>query len=258
MLVMRWTLSLLAALLLAWPAVVHADDAKARCVQGHVEGQRSRNAGDLLTARDKLRMCAHQSCPDLVRGDCVAWLREVEGQIPTLVFGARDPAGGDLTEVRVFVDGRQVQKRLAGTPVEVAAGEHLIRFEAANRLPVETKVIVALGEKDRLVRATLRPDSEPPADPVRVLPWVVGGFGLAMATAGLVLDLVGTAELKGLRDECAPFCSSNDVDSTRNKIIVGDTLLIAGLVTAGAAVLWLVLRDPEPSETARRALTIAW
>jgi hypothetical protein len=247
------------AALAARPAAAHADDAKARCVRAHVDGQRQRLAGDLEQARESLRACLRPGCPDLVRRDCVTWLREVQALIPTVIFGAQDERGGDLADVRVFVDGALVQQRLAGEPVELRPGKRAVRFESEGQEPAEMQLVVAQGEKNRLVRATLK---DPPAPEgsaaVRALPFALGGFGLAAATAGLVLDLVATAELRELRDTCAPFCSTDDVNATRNMMIAGDTLLAVGILSIGAAVIWLVLREPADAKAAARPGVIVW
>ncbi|HZO16688.1 MAG TPA: hypothetical protein VFB62_25605 [Polyangiaceae bacterium] len=233
------TLWLIVALLV-WPSATRADEVTDRCVRGHVEGQRKRKAGDLEAARRELRSCIDRACPDLVRRDCVAWLREVDQSFPTLVFGAQDDSGADLSDVSVFVDGRLAQRRLSGKPVEVRPGKHKVRFESRGRTPSEKDIIVAYGEKNRVVRATLAAEVRDD-DPLRFMPFVLGGFGLAAVTAGIALDVVGTNELDELRDSCAPNCNPSDVDSTRNKIIAGDTLLAVGIAAVGAAAIWLVI-----------------
>lgn len=240
--VIQRTLWLILAFLV-WPRATHADEVTDRCVVGHVEGQRKRKAGDLEGARRELRACIDRACPDLVRRDCVAWLREVEQSFPTLVFGAQDGSGADLSDVSVFVDGQLAQKRLSGKPVEVHPGKHTVRFESPGRTPVEKKVIVAYGEKNRVVRATLEAprDVQEGGDALPFMPFVLGGVGLAAVTAGIVLDVVGSNELEELRETCAPNCSPSAVDATRNKIIAGDTLIAVGVVAVGAAAIWLAI-----------------
>jgi len=113
---------------LAMPA--HADPpATTTCVQAYETGQRMRLEAKLDEARASFRSCSRSECPAVVLRDCVRWLREVEDAIPTVVLSARDASGADLHDARIFVDGRLLQQRLTGTPVEVAAGEHVFRFE---------------------------------------------------------------------------------------------------------------------------------
>jgi hypothetical protein len=234
-----------------WPwtcaTSARADDVKASCVAAYDGGQRARLAGDLARARDELRTCSRQACPDLIRADCVRWLREVEDAIPTVILGARDASGNDLSDVRLLVDGELVQQRLTGKPIELSAGEHVFRFERNGSPPVERKLVINGGEKNRLVQVTMqvpRADAAPQSDLDRALPFVLGGLGLSLVTAGIVLDLVGTAELDELHERCEGLCSEAEVDATRTKILVGDTLLAVGIVSVGAAAVWLLLRDP--------------
>jgi hypothetical protein len=80
----------------------------------------------------------------------------------------------------------------------------------------------------------------------------LGAFGIAAAGSGLALDLVGSAELRDLRAGCAPRCAHADVDATRTKIIVGDTLLGVGILSIGVAVVyWLTRAEPSSPSVAQ-------
>jgi len=234
-----------------------AEDAKRACVEAHEEAQRLRIAGDLLAARDELRACSGEACPGLVQRDCVGWLREVEAAIPSVIVSARDPAGMDRSDVRVFVDGKLALGSLKGEALEIRPGERQLRFEAAGAAAVEQRVLINTGEKNRLIRVVIgAPRAEASGAAVSrpgppILPIALGVAGLVAVGSGIALDLSGSAGLSDLRATCAPRCAEADVDATRTKIIVGDTLLGVGVVAIGAAVfLWLTHDDSTPAPEA--------
>src|SRR5689334_3415815 len=80
----------LAALLMARDARA---DGIAACIDIHLDGQRLRDKGQLKGARQRFLACSAESCPALVRKDCLQWLAEVDEQMPTLLISAHGPAG---------------------------------------------------------------------------------------------------------------------------------------------------------------------
>ena len=75
------------------------------------------------------------------------------------------------------------------------------------------------------------------------LPWIVsGGVAIASAGVGFVLWGVGTSEHSTLQNTCAAMhdCTSGQVDSSRDKLIVGDVLVGVGIVAAASAVYFFV------------------
>ncbi|MGK3993056.1 hypothetical protein [Sorangium sp. So ce1024] len=277
----RAALALLGCTALAGAAVTaarpaRADDTKGACVRSYEQAQRLRLAGELLASRAELRLCSREVCPALLHADCQTWLREVEAEIPSVVVSARTPAGVDRTDVRVLVDGALAQDRLTGAALEVKPGERRFRFEAPGAPPVEQTVLINTGEKHRLLRVLLRdpapaaprgpglpprqaalgPDAPPaPASPgAPLLPIALGAAGLVAAGAGIALDLLGSAELRGLRATCAPRCAEGDVQAVRAQLIAGDALLGVGVVSLGAAaLLWLTRDAPRAAPAAGSA-----
>ncbi len=257
----RIPLDLLVGLSLIAVAALHstaarADDTKAACVRSYEEAQRLRLAGDLLASRVELGVCSRDACPEIVRRDCVTWIREVEGAIASVIVSARAPDDTDRPDVRVLVDGVLAQPRLTGTALEVNPGQRTFRFEPRGAPPIELPVLITTGEKNRLLRVTI-PAKTPPPPPKRAsippLSMAFGALGIASAGTGLALDLVGSASLRDLHSGCAPRCAQSDVDATRTKIIVGDTLLGVGIVAMGAAMIyWLTRPDPRASPVAQR------
>jgi len=226
----------------------------ASCISSYEDGQRRRRDGDLLGARSSFRTCATETCPDLARRDCLEWERDLESTIPSVVVGARTAAGSDVTDLALKVDGRLVQSRLSGVPVEVNPGAHVVAIEDAAGASKEQHVIVRSGEKNRLVSfvvdgpgasdsahasshaaAVETPRSSSP------FPWILAGAGAALSVAGITLEAVGVADVRSLREDCAPSCSKSSVDAARYTIIAGDVLLATG-VAALIGGIYLVVR----------------
>lgn len=253
--------TLVTAVVLAIQAVsvhAHADDEKRRCVTAYEEGQRLRQTGKLLAARDQLRVCSADACPGIVASDCTLWLRDVQAAIPSIVVSARTSDGTDITDARLRIDGTVAQVHLTGFPIEVDPGEHTIRCEAPHSREAERRVLVIAGEKNRVVPFTIEPApvSQPPSPspdkparaPFVAYPLAAGG-ALAL-TAGVVLDVLAYNRLDELRSTCAPFCDSSDGSATRTQMVIGDVLAGVGVVALGVAV-WMFVRTPPARAAAK-------
>jgi hypothetical protein len=222
------------------------DPVKASCLAAFESGQRQRLAGELIESRASLQVCSRSECPEVVVRACARWLREVDDAIPTVILSASEPSGDDVRDARVLVDGELAQRELTGRPLEIDPGQHVFRFEAGAR-HAESRRVINAGEKNRLVRVTL-PEADAvagaprPSRASRAAPWVLGGVGVALVTAGVVVDIAGSMQLDDLHERCHGMCSTSEVDATRTQLVVGDTLIVVGAVTVGAAALWLALR----------------
>src|SRR5262249_13606037 len=137
------------------PSFARAQDDKQVCLSSYEQGQRLRQQDKLTAAREQLLLCGRDSCPSLIKKDCLQWLSEVDASMPSIIFVARGPDGREVVDVRVLVDGTPVSKRLDGKAVVVDPGEHTLRYEIAGASPVESQLIVAQGEKNRRVEISL-------------------------------------------------------------------------------------------------------
>src|SRR5262245_7790898 len=81
-------------------------DDKKVCLAAAAQGQTLRDAHKLVEAREQFRTCAREQCPRVVQKDCVAWLSDVEKNLPSVVLTAKDEAGADIVEGKVSVDGK--------------------------------------------------------------------------------------------------------------------------------------------------------
>lgn len=264
-----------AALLLLVSAHTALADEKRVCVQAFEEAQQLRMDGKLRAARERLLTCSNERCPALLRQDCTQWTSEVLAAMPTVVFGARDPAGRDVASARVLVDGAVVAARLDGEPVTLDPGRHVFRFEAAGVPPVEQQALIRAGEKNREITVTMGGTSTPaaPAAPPEAAPsgaspanapdggttshsmsplvWIFGGVGVASLGASLGLELSVKSDADRLRATCGPGgCSASQVDPLKTRQAVAGIALGTGIVSLGVATYFFLAHHDAPAASA--------
>ena len=128
-----------------------AQEAKRVCADAANLGQELRDQGRYQEAQDLLVTCSAATCPPLVEENCVRWLNELRTVMPQIVVGAQDASGRDLTDVNVFIDGVPFERALDGSPRAADPGPHTLRFEAANHVPIEERIVLRSGEKNRVI-----------------------------------------------------------------------------------------------------------
>jgi hypothetical protein len=249
-----WAATCLGSLALALAGPARADKMTSdQCVSASEDGQLAKIKGRLRVAREKLLACSAAACPKVVRQDCSASLEEVDKAMPSVVFGARDGSGRDLTDVRVFVDGTERVTHLDGKAVEIDPGPHSLRFESAGLPRYEKELLVHEGEKSRVISVTLgkieekrapptrSPESPPPtaARSPSAATWIVGGVGAAALVGAGVVGFVALNQRSSLYDRCgrAGTCEQSEVDSVYRlydisyvSAGVGGALLVTGVV----------------------------
>ncbi|GAC1351897.1 MAG: hypothetical protein NVS3B20_04830 [Polyangiales bacterium] len=248
------------------------------CIKAFERGQTLRKSFALLEAQEQLRTCVRNVCPDVVKHDCASWLTEMEQSIPTVIISARDPAGVDLSDVHVSVDGRPLVDKLEGRAIPVNPGEHTFRYERAGSISQEQRLIINQAEKQRLMKVTLEPslststsspsvvsagssanDAPPSTSTVisanphpSTLPIAAGSFAVlgAVAMGSFVyFGLTGNAQLRDLRDTCAGKCSASAIDSVKKTYLFADVSLGVGLVSLGLSTYFFLTR-PTGAATA--------
>ena len=254
---------------------------KARCIDANTQSQSLRRSGNFSAARAQLKICIDARCPKIVRNDCVQRLDDLERAQPTVVFDAKDPAGGDLSAVKMTVDGHPWTEKLDGTALPIDAGEHSFTFEVPGQPPVSRRLILEEGEKGRrehVVIGVQRPS--PPAAQVAPSPLapppesasgssstgrpvglLVGGLGIAGIAAGGVFGLMTRSAISRQAQECAPdSCTSTgheqalrDHDVAVKYGLFSEIGFIGGgVLLAGGAALFLFSRpgaaaSPSPN-----------
>jgi hypothetical protein len=231
------------------------------CVDASGTAQKLRDEGKFRLAREQMLLCARDVCPGPVKKDCAEMLEKLDVAAPTVVLGAKDPRGRDAIQVRVKVDGQALVERLDGKPLLVDPGEHVLRFEMEGAKPIDERVVIRTGEKNRVITVTFTPADAggPPATVpetptsggggVSFLPWAligVGAVGLGLFT---YFGLKGKGEIDDLKNTCGKTssCAQSDVDDAKGKLVVADVSGALGLVAAGVGVYLLVTQKPAPA-----------
>lgn len=246
---------------ISFPVLAEQGD-KAECFDAYDRAQRLRKAGKLEASRDQLIACALDTCPELTRPDCIKWLREVEDAMPTIIIRARGEDGADLTDIRLWLDGVAWLKHLDGNAVPIDPGRHTLRFQHGQGPSVEQTLMIAQGEKNRIV--TLRFESKArakaaaagsggkPREPgsqtesaSNTGPLVLGAFGLVSLGISAYFELKGINDRDHLFDTCAPRCPEDDVDHAYRELLIGDIAGAVGFASLTGAAIWL-LATPSP------------
>jgi hypothetical protein len=171
-----------------------ADDVPRECARVAEQAQQLRSRAHFLEAREQLLLCVRDECPKVIVQDCTRWQVEVEAALPSLVFGARDERGNDISDVHVSIDGRRRLDQLDGTATPIDPGMHSLKFERpGGATPIEVEALIREGEKrrlisvqwDRLAGGPSWPRPEPSSPPE----WgaTVGTAGTSRPIAGYVL-----------------------------------------------------------------------
>jgi hypothetical protein len=236
-------------------------DEKQQCVDAYKQAQVLRKKGDYNAAREHLLVCSRESCPAMIKQDCVPWLGEIARGIASMVVLAQDPSGRALEAVTVTVDGRVVTEHLDGRPIELSPGTRTIRFEAQGAPAVERSITLKEGEKNHAVEVVLAvpPPSKPDVPPPPVTRRPIPGGAIALATVGVLgfgtfatLGLMGLGKRSSL-DLCRPTCNPADVDVVRAEFIAADVAVAIGSAALVGATIWFFLRP----EVAEQATTVA-
>jgi hypothetical protein len=226
---------------------------KTVCLNAHEEAQAARIARRFSEARTKLRACAREVCPGLVREDCVTWLGDLAKVFPSVIVDAYVD-GQQATATRVYLDGNPIAEHLDGRTVEVDPGAHVFRFEVSGFPPHEENVVVAEGQQGRTVVAQFHHDL--PAQPLatavvaaapRPIPatvWISGAVALAGIASTATFGALAMSEKSSLSQSCSPFCSDTQLGNLRGYTLAADVSV--GVAAAAAALGgFLFLTRPE-------------
>ena len=232
------------------------------CVAAFERGQDLDLAGRLLEARSVLAECSRIECPALVREECASVADRVNERIPRVVVVV-NRGERPLIDVRVLVDGRELQTKIDGIGREIDPGVRVFRAEVDG---AATQRRVTIVEADRRQKVVLElddapgartgetlppaPEGEPPEgdspqDTSTEVPTGVYVLG-AVAAAGLgsfaYFGLTGESKQDEL-ETCRPFCRQEDVDTVRRHYVIADVSLGVAVLSIGAATYWMLSRD---------------
>jgi hypothetical protein len=257
-------------LLVGAPAIASAGPKE--CIAFADDGQKLRDDGKLHAARDKFIACAAKTCPAVVSKQCNQWLGEVEKEIPSLTFKATDEDGKDITDAKIFVDGKELASSVQSRALPIDPGEHTVRIERSDGKSLEEKVVVRPGEKDRLVALAFQPppkpatpatnNQPPPAAPeerpfhIPTLALVGAGVGVAGAITTIVFAMSAKGDEDDLRSRCAPNCPSSEKSSIDTKLLLANVGMVVGLAGLGFAVVVTILDNKKAPPPAAASVSL--
>ncbi len=255
-------------------------DETGACVAAAEKAQGQRDLGQYTSARQALLVCSRESCPGVIQQDCQRWLVEVERSTPTVVISARDAEGRDVGAVRVRVDGALLIERLDGKPMPIDPGEHVFRYEVAGRAPLEEKVIISAGERDRLLRVRLgegTSGARPAVDPGdrlapalappplrasgggrRTAGLVVGGIGVVALGVGAVFGVRALSKNGDAKALCSrAVCTDPEAERLSGEALasgnVANVAIVAGLVARGVGTYLFMTSSSPPGASPKGA-----
>jgi hypothetical protein len=247
------------------PTFAHADD-REQCVAASEAAQKLVSDHKLIEARQQFILCAKESCPNVVKKDCIEQLDAVTKKIPSIVVRAKGPSGDDLAAVRVNLDGTRVADTLDGSPVQLDPGAHSIRLEAEGQAPVEQQLIIAEGEQNRVINLAFGAKSGGIAAPA---PSVGGGHSFpswpALVAGGVSVvsfaifagaGIAGMGDYNACKDAKAKGspCTDAKIDSIGSTLTMADVFLVVGIGTAvTSGVLLAIHLASGPSQESKPA-----
>jgi hypothetical protein len=256
-----------------------ADPTTGDCLAASEKSLTLRNEHKLRAARAQLLVCASRTCPADIRKECTRRVDQVNGSIPTIVFGAKDGAGNDLAAVKVTMDGEVITEKVDGTAISLDPGAHTFTFQAAGQPLLTKQIVVREGEKERremiqlgrrpaealppAVAAPAKPEaSSPPLGNQRVAALVVGGVGVVGLVVGGAFGGLSISKHGQAESACPnPGCPTQDGVDLWNAARLDGNVSTAALVVGGAALvvgvaLWITGAPPaKPLDTPKSGTT---
>lgn len=247
-------------------SVAHADGT---CSDAFEHGQELRRAGKLTDARAQFAACVNSCTADkqtAQKQKCSGWLAEVDRDIPTIVLSAKDGTGASLVDVTVMMDGSLLTKKMDGQPLPIDPGSHTFVFTAADGTKQEVTLLLATGQKNQVVAATLGqpPSAKPPESPAggpppsvldtstssssgwKTIGLAAGGLGIVGIAVGTIFGLNASSKKGACNGTVCP--DQDTIDQAKSAATISTIGFVAGgvLLAGGAS---LVLFGPSGGST---------
>lgn len=222
------------------------------CVAAHERALERLDAHDWLAARNRLERCAEVFCPAVVRDECAKQLGRLVPRIPRIVLAARDQAGQDLVDVRVYANGVLLLPELGAESVPLNPGRYRFEFVGPGGVKATRDVLVREGEVKRRIDVVFSPPTAqpaaPPPPPTPDTIWTPP-VTISAVVAATGLAFFGFFAINGKSVEsCRPNCTGSEVDRLRRDYLVADISLGVALLAAGVGT-YLVYHQPRSSPT---------
>jgi hypothetical protein len=229
----------------------------------------------LVAARAAALSCSQEQCPALLRADCVQWFAELDREVPSVVISVRAGAT-DVSAASVQIDGQPAPHALEGQLLELDPGPHWVEVLRIGEPTLERQVVLAAGEKARLLvfevpskasPTATAPQSPPRAQPrhrpVPALTWALSGSAVAAAGTASVLGLVALSK-RNQRERapddggCSPYCTNEQVAPIHHLTLTADVLFGLAAASAVGAGLSYWLRPELPLASGHLQLDLAF
>ncbi|HKO51073.1 MAG TPA: hypothetical protein VJV79_25365 [Polyangiaceae bacterium] len=229
------------------------------CGAAYERTQTEKLAGHYVAAAAAALECSQLQCNSAIVQECVRFYGALEAETPTLVFSARKAEGGELTDVRVEMDGKVVAEQITGRPFATDPGPHNFVFIHPKRGLLRLSETARVGDKARVLEVTFAdPLAKPgttggaaPASPrggVPTMTYVLGGLGVVALGGFAYFRITGVNDYNALNESCSPYCNPADVDPIRQKFTYSYVSLGVGIASvAGAAAIYFASRGGGPS-----------
>jgi hypothetical protein len=256
------------------PAAARGEEPTRTCAAAYENAQLRMNEGALAAARAELRTCAADTCHPLVRGECQKLVDAVDQAQPTVVVSAERAGGGDVLDASLRVEGEAGSQPVDGKAIRVDPGRRALTVTAPGFADASQVLMVRSGEKNRVVRFVLapRPSPHPESPPPRssddgqnrrrspwpMSSWILGGAGVVALGVASYFYVSGFVKDRALRHDCAPNCSSSDIDQVRHRFVAGDVALAVAALSFGAAIVVITTSSDtkSPPKAADATLTV--
>jgi hypothetical protein len=187
----------------------------------------------------------------------------LEASIPKLVIVRG--AGAEAAEIQL--DGVALGASSVGVPVPLDPGPHSVSAKAPGALPFSQTVTIVENEQKTVdVTLTLEPEEARPSAGTgssapavernpRLIPYVIGGVGIASLIGSGVLFGLRQSTLSDLEDQCGPnhdACPSSAAGDYSNLKLYNVTSQVAlgvGVACVGTAVTMLLLQRKHAPPT---------
>jgi hypothetical protein len=242
-----------------------AKSANELCSAAYERTQTEKLAGHYVAASAAALECSQLQCNSAIVQECVRFYGALEAETPTLVFSARKAEGGELTDVRVEMDGKVVSQQITGRPFATDPGPHNFVFVHPKRGLLRLSETARVGDKARVIEVTFAdPNAKPkPGEPggapaprggVPAMTYVLGGLGAVALGSFVYFRVTGVSDYNALNDECSPACDPARADPIRDKFTYSYVALGVGIASfAGAAAFYFAGRSGGPAVQANVA-----
>ena len=240
------------------PTIAWADE-KAECVAASEKAQQLKDDRKFIKAREQMLVCARDVCPAAVKKDCADQVADLDKRTPTVVFHVKDKGGQDLVAVKVTSDGNPIAEQLDGRAVTLDPGVHTFRFESAGTEPMEQKIVLAEGERDRNITVSFgKPGGDQVPTAKKGAPigaFIVAGVGLVGMGVGAAFWGIGLGDKGTAETTCKPDCPKTTIDDIHTKLVIGDVAFFAGTAVLAAGLIWTIIHYAGTNKEATAAKT---